>query len=179
MTSNETNDSRQRILFRGTVTSKQFSSIQQALLPWWARAYVVAPCIVYVFIFAGKNLQTMLANPIEIIANLLTASFVLLVSWAMIAYGRKRAWRMNNEVHGEISGSLSDAGVEWNTAFTSTNYPWAKLIKMRESPQMILLFYSARCAFYFPRHFFSTEDEWQAARSMFAVALTREQPVAR
>jgi len=54
---------------------------------------------------------------------------------------------------------------------TTAKFPWSKLVKIRRHPEMLLVFYSANCAFYIPRHFFATEAAWNQANALALRAL--------
>nr|WP_267877712.1 YcxB family protein [Duganella guangzhouensis] len=78
---------------------------------------------------------------------------------------RARQWRQlqASDQH-QITGNISEQGLEWNTPMTSTRLPWQKIIKVRQHPDMLLLFYSANCALYLPKSFFASEQAWNEAK---------------
>jgi hypothetical protein len=69
-------------------------------------------------------------------------------------------------LHGAVTGYACAEHIVWRTQFADSAYQWQKFIRVRSSPDLILLYYSARCALYFPREFFSSDDQWAAFRAL-------------
>lgn len=145
------------IPFRGMVTAAEFARIQRLVTPWWASWPITALLILLTCVYLeGWIVGILLAVPITVAV----CGFVVLIGRLQ---GRRHA-----ALQQEISGVISDVGVGWNTTMTTANYPWSKIVKIRQHSDMLLLFYSGRCAFYMPKHFFATEATWDDA---FALAL--------
>ncbi len=146
--------------FRGDPTRAQFAAVHAALLPKWLGPCIVIPCIFYLFAFMDRSWSDIVAYPERSIPDLLTAAICALMYMALTWYGRKSAWRNSIKMNGTIHGKLDDIGIEWNTDHTTTRFKWAELTKMKVLPGMMLVYYTPRCAFYFPREFFSSEEQW-------------------
>lgn len=145
------------IPFKGMVTSAEFARMQRLVAPWWASRTMTALCLLFVcVIFYGWFTGVLVALPV-------IALFFAALSLASRVQGRRGA-----ALQQEINGTISDAGVGWNTAMTTANFPWAKILKVRQHPDMLLLFYSSMCAFYMPKRFFATESAWQEACALAA-----------
>jgi hypothetical protein len=132
------------VSFRGELTRQQFSQVQSLLLPLWARAYVVVPMCVLLFISIGVGWPAVLANPLAVFPDLLFALLVLLASALILWFGRRKAWQANARLHGEIHGQLTAEGLEWNTSITKANFPWSKLLAFKESGDLVLVLYAPR-----------------------------------
>jgi hypothetical protein len=147
------------IPFGGALTFRRFDGLQKAMLPWWLRAYVTVPCVIYLFVFNEPDVTFM---------NILLALAVLLLLWGMTHFGRRRAWKQVVGLQGDIAGGVGEDGVRWDTNISKASFPWTKFIKLRERPGMLLLYYAPRCALYFPRDFFGSEEHWTAFRALAA-----------
>jgi len=147
--------------FRGQTSWPQFRQVQSALLPWWARPYVTAAAMTYLMVSLGVGWSAALSSPAEAVWDLLFAGFTVIAIWAGTFYLHSRAWKAHNALHGDITGTVGEKGIEWSTAITSSSFPWEKILKFKQLPDMTLAFYSSRCALYFPRSFFSSEEDWR------------------
>jgi hypothetical protein len=140
------------IPFKGMVTGAEFARVQRLMVPWWASPQMTALWILFSCVyFEGWIVGALVALPVII----LVCAAVALISRAQ--------WRRVAALQQEINGTIGDAGVGWNTAMTTANFPWQKIVKVNEHPDLLLLFYSGRCAFYMPKRFFSSDSAWQNA----------------
>jgi hypothetical protein len=157
--------------FGGTVTCKRFNEVQQALLPWWSRPYVIFPALVFLLIGVDRSWSQIVGDPVATLVSVVWAVLLMLALRVMTAIGWRRSWRKIVELHGRVSGVVSDSEVRWVTGIGSATLSWNQILKARERPGVVLLFYSPRCALYFPREFFETEGEWSAFRALVAAKL--------
>jgi hypothetical protein len=166
-------DSRQvaGVPFGGTVTCKRFDEVQRALLPWWTRPYVIFPALVFLMIGVDRSWSQIVGDPVATLVSVVWAVLLMLALRAIAALGSRRSWRRIVELHGRVSGEVSDSGVRWATGIGSATFSWDKISKVRERQGVVLLFYSPRCAIYFPREFFETAGEWDAFRALVAAKL--------
>jgi hypothetical protein len=162
------------VCFGGTLSFAQFDRIQQVLLPWWMRKWVVIPFVLYASIFNDREWAVVLSDPVVPIAGLFVAAVILLLMSGLIRFVRRRAWKQVVALNGAISGSLAADGIHWNTELTRACFPWTKFIKLRKRPDLLLLYYMPRCALYFPRAFFDSEEAWQTFGVLAAAHLARE-----
>jgi hypothetical protein len=160
------------IAFGGALSFRRFASVQKALLPWWMRAYVVVPCVVYLLVINGHEWRDMAINPFGTLIDLFWAVAVLMLGWGIVHVGRRRAWKQVVRLHGDITGSADREAVRWKTSLSEATFAWEKFIKLRRRPDMLLLYYSPRCALYFPREFFGSEEAWTAFGALAAGKLT-------
>ncbi len=146
------------VTFAGTLTRAEFGRVQSMLLPAWARWYVIFPLLaVGLFFFSGSREEA--ANPS---LQLLSTALILIgAAWAM-RYTRTRAWNQLVRLHGRVSGTLTSDGIDWHTSMSTTRFEWAKVIRIARADGLTLAFYTPRCAFYFPRSFFESEEAWAA-----------------
>jgi hypothetical protein len=159
------------IAFRGELTQRDFHRVQRSLLPLWARAYVFVPACVVLFISIGVGWQKVFAQPFAALPDMLFAFLVFLASAAILHFGGRKQWQANARLHGQVNGQLTSEGLEWNTSTTKGTFPWSKLTHFSESTDLVLVFYAPRCAFYFPKTFFATEDAWHAFKELLAAHL--------
>ena len=161
------------IPFAGTISRRAFTRVQSLLLPWWARWYVFVPCVLFVFLSTGVGWSKAIASPVSAVPDLLLAGLVLAASAGITMYGRARAWRNAVSLTGRVSGAATTEGIEWNTANTSAKFVWEKLVRVREDGNLTLVFYAPRCAFYFPREFFNSEQAWSSFNEVLRMRLPR------
>jgi len=147
--------------FRGRTSWPQFRQVQGALLPWWAKPYVTAACMAFLMVSLGTGWGVALSSPVKAIPDLLVIGFLLVFIWAATFYLHTRAWKAQDALHGEITGTVGEQGIEWATATTTSKFSWEKILKYKQLPDMTLAFYSPRCAFYFPRDFFVSDENWR------------------
>jgi hypothetical protein len=159
--------------FGGTLSFAQFDRIQQVLLPWWMRKWVVIPFVLYASIFGDREWQVVFGNPVVWMAGLFVGAVILLVMWGLVRFARRRAWKQVVALNGAISGSAGVEGIDWNTALTQARFPWTKFIKLRKRSDLVLLYYLPRCALYFPRAFFGSEEAWTAFGALADAQLAR------
>lgn len=175
-----------RIPFAGQLTGKQFFLVQRMLLPWWGTmgatsAWFMAAALVYSLIdnpgyfrfvapphwyLAPMTWAIVLAVGFVFSPITWIAAAVLVWVWMLTTLARHRCWwRMKRDPQ-TVTGSIGNDNLEWNTAMTTSTYPWARIIKVRHGPDMLLLFYNARCAFYLPKQFFETDVAWRDANAL-------------
>jgi hypothetical protein len=140
------------IPFKGMLTGTEFARMQRLVAPWWASPLMTGLWILFACVyFEGW------------IAGVLVALPVIILLYAAVALVSRVQGRRVAKLQQEINGTIGDAGVGWNTAMTTANFPWQKIVKVRKHTDVLLLFYSSRCAFYMPKRFFSTDSAWQDA----------------
>ena len=173
------------IAFHGALTRSQFALVQRLLLPWWGAMWVTSLWVLLAVVMyqvlgdanPAAHLQpgvtlTPLTWAILTVVGLVVSPLTwvtvltLAIMWAITAFGRRRQWRDAENTHHIIMGSIGTAGLAWNTAMTTANFPWPKLTHMRQHPDMLLIFYSRRCAFYLPKAFFASEAAWHDANAL-------------
>ncbi len=153
------------IAFAGTVTRDEFSRIQTRLLPAWARWYVFYPVALAVVL----AIELPGARPSQLVVD--WAAFLVLFPIAMALFTRRvrtRAWKQALRLNGRVHGAVTAGGIEWNTERTAARFEWAKIERVSRTADLVLAFYSARCAFFFPRSFFASEADWAAFNEAIA-----------
>lgn len=159
------------IKFRGLATFRQFTAIQNALLPWWARWYVAVVNVLILYFAFADDPMARISSPIGIVATLIAIAFMAIAVWGMVEFSRRRAWRSLSKLNGPVSGRVFEGGIDWNTELSATQLPWKKFTRVRELPDLILVHYSPRCALYFPKNFFASDERWDKFRSLLAARL--------
>ena len=146
------------IPFGGTVTRAEFARIQTLLLPAWARWYVMYLCLGVILLATSLPHATWsgLAT---------TALFAVGFVVAMALFTKRtqaRTWKRVVALNGRVHGAIGPAGLEWNTANAQSRLEWARIAKIAHGRDLTLAFYAPRCAFFFPRSFFESEQAWHA-----------------
>lgn len=149
-----------KVTFGGQLSRDEFSRVQALMMPRWTRWYLVVPGAICLFVSTGAGWQAIWNHPAAATPDLVLAAAVLAAVAAITSFGRRKRWRETTRLTGHISGSLTEAGIEWNTDVSSSRLSWTKLLNVRKAQDLVLVFYSPRCAFYFPRSFFETADSW-------------------
>lgn len=150
------------VKFCGSLSYKQFTLFQELLVAKWNRPYFVYPvtALLCTLLFSENESFSSIFGFIKQFASWLLLFLVLSI---LTVYVRKRAWRNLADTQGVISGDLSSRGITWKTSHSLTEYEWGDILKLKQGNNMLALFYSKRCAFYLPRSFFNTEEEWGRA----------------
>jgi hypothetical protein len=153
--------------FRGTITRDQFTLVHRLMTPWWGTVKST-PLWIFVFMLISNLTIRDGADSIltTFIASLLLAVPLTMLAWLIALLGRHRQWHRLSVDQREITGTIGEAGLEWNTPVTTATYPWSKIVKIRQHPDMLLIYYSARCAFYLPKNFFTSEADWNKANAL-------------
>ena len=89
--------------------------------------------------------------------------------------GRLSHWRSNRILQLPVSGVVSEDEITWNIeGHSSGRFPWTLLLSYRSSESMILIYQGINQAFYFPRRYFQSEEEWASFRRIVASKLPRK-----
>lgn len=155
------NEASNPIYFSGTISKSDFLRVQAMLLPLWARWYVTATCVLFVFVSTGVGWSVVFSKPLSLIPDLIYTVILMIALAAMNRYMLIRNWRKMISLSGDVRGIASDWGIEWANENTTSKFEWAKFIRIQQKPDLTLVHYSSRCAFYFPRTFFESDTEWQ------------------
>ncbi|MES3002486.1 MAG: YcxB family protein [Pseudomonadota bacterium] len=149
--------------------------MQRALTPLFFRWYILLPVLYYTLWLGGRNLSRIrYATPSELRADLIALIAVGFLVWGAKALGLHLAWRNNQKYQDEVNGYADAIGIEWNAVYSSTRFPWAKLRRAKQVPEMSLVYYSRNCAFYFPRQFFRTAEDWDAFQTLLRDRIGQE-----
>jgi hypothetical protein len=147
--------------FSGEVTAAQFRMVHKLLLPWWGTPSVMGVSIFVVFQSMGSGWERALATPLTALPDLLMGVFSALALWAVNAFASRRHWKNYVKVHGRVRGTVGPGGIELSSSTTTSKFSWGKIVKHRRAPELTLVFYAPRCAFFFPSSFFSSAGEWE------------------
>lgn len=141
------------IQFGGQVDRKQFRAIQKLLLPWWAKPQILVLAVLYLVISSGVGWKTALVEPAKALPDLAVALAIILGYFAWSSFYWNRTWKAYQNLHGQISGTVGQDGVEWNTSTASSRFSWEKIHKYKRTPTITLVFYAPRSALFFPPQF--------------------------
>ena len=87
----------------------------------------------------------------------------------------RRHWRNNKTIQLPTRGGVSEEAITWNVKdVSSSRFAWDMLLKYRESDALVLVYQSLNQVLYFPRHYFATQEDWEAFRSLVRAKLRRK-----
>jgi hypothetical protein len=154
------------IPFGGTITREQFSLVQRMLLPWWGSMRMTAIWIVSCVVVATIGLRGPTGSSVLVtLTSILIAAVLIVFVWRLTKMTRDRQWRQVEATQQGITGSLSDAGLEWHAAKGTAHFAWSDINKVRQHPHMLLLHCAGNAANYLPKTFFASDSEWNAANA--------------
>lgn len=155
------------IYFRGSISRKEFGRIQNGLAPVWSRWYVVLPIVMCILLASGRDLSEIrYMRTHELVGEFGPMFFLLLLYWGARILIARWTWSSNQRFQAAVHGVANASGIEWNSEFSQTRFPWEKLFKVRDLGDLMLVHYTANCGYYFPRHFFATESEWAGFKAL-------------
>ena len=146
--------------FAGRVTESEFSRVQSALMPAWYRWYFLALAWLLLFFSMRPGLAKVMAEPALALPGLIWGVGVLVVCACITRFLHWRGWKQYMQVHGSVSGQIGPQGITWKTESIIDVLEWEKALGFRARKDLFLVLYTPRCAFFFPRSFFATEQDW-------------------
>jgi hypothetical protein len=155
------------VSFSGSLSHARFVGIQRAMTPWWGRLYMTwfMLCILQLY-FNERDFLDLLGDPGELLSVAIFSTVGVAFLWILTRFVWRRAWRKSMALHGEMTGAANAEHILLRTQFANSTYQWNKFIRARSAPDLLLLHYSARCALYFPREFFASDEDWSAFRAL-------------
>jgi|WetSurMetagenome_2_1015567.scaffolds.fasta_scaffold613614_1 hypothetical protein len=69
--------------------------------------------------------------------------------------------KVNPKIYEEIHGEINNEGVEVNSVSTKTKIKWSEYVKFEQKKDLVLLS-RKKTSNFFPRTFFSSDEDWQA-----------------
>lgn len=148
--------------FQGSITYKEYVKLQSLLLSKWNKTYFVFPLTALLLTFFFSE-QGELSSVVTFAREYFSWLAIFIAPLAIMIFMRKRTWKNMIEIQGEVSGELNDLGIVWKTSHSLHEYTWKEILRVKHTDDMFVLFYSKRCAFFFPRSFFKAESEWRNA----------------
>jgi hypothetical protein len=142
--------------FAGTLTLEEFGRVQKTILPVWTRWYVTTP-LQAIVLFCVTGLPK---EPSTWLYDLGALAVVLIAVQLTIRRARMRTWKQSVQIVGRVHGAITPDGIDWVTDRSTSRYEWAKIIAVKQADGLTLAFYAPRCAFYFPRSFFDSDETW-------------------
>jgi hypothetical protein len=153
--------------FSGSLSQARFVEVQRALTPWWGSLYmtwlILFFCQVY---FGGRGFLETLGDLEDVMTYAIFSTALVAFLWVLTRILWRRAWRKSQRLHGALTGNANGEGIVWRTQLADSQFHWQKFIRVRSTPDLLLLHYSGRCALYFPREFFAGNDQWAAFRAL-------------
>lgn len=154
------------VKFGGRVTWPEFRHVQLRLRAKWNRWVVLGPPLLLFLLWLGGDIETWRARPIEFAIDLAWYGLVLAGLIAMSRGAQYYQWKKQLESHGEVTGNLGEAGPHWKTELLNSDIAWSNLIGHKIDDQLVLLYYTHRCAYFLPRSFFADEASWNALQTL-------------
>jgi hypothetical protein len=89
-------------------------------------------------------------------------------------FGARHQWKNNKIMQRPVNGVVSDDGIMWNIeGLSSMRAPWDLLLGYRESRELLLIYQGPNQVMYFPRRYFSCDDDWLRFRTLVSAKLAR------
>jgi preprotein translocase subunit SecF len=148
-----------KITYSGQLTKKQFQKYFGLSYPniLMLIVTIVVLIILCFMLFNGAVLQGVD----------FTGLLVIIVPMALIIYIMYRQIniingnKVNSKIFEEIHGEINNDGVEVNSVSTKTKIKWAEYVKFEQKKDLVLLS-RKKTSNFFPRTFFSSDEDWQA-----------------
>jgi hypothetical protein len=153
--------------FSGSLSHARFVEIQRAMTPWWGRLYMTWLFLsVLQFSLGERGFLDTLGDPVELLSVFIFSTAGILFLWALTRFVWRRSWRRNMALLGDVTGLAGAEHILWRTQLADSQFQWRKFTRARTTPELLLLHYSPRCALYFPREFFASDEQWTAFRAL-------------
>ncbi len=155
------------IPFSGRITRQQFSLVQRMMSPWWGTMsmtvlWTVSAALAYAL---GDHLLAD-TGPLVALRSLGWAMALLIIVWIATTSAHNQQWNQTIRSQPVVAGRVGEAGLEWNTPLSAVMYPWSRIAKIIQHPEMLLIFHSEKCAFYISKPFFTSETAWSEANAL-------------
>jgi hypothetical protein len=158
------------IHFRGSISREEFVRIQSELSPVWLRWYVVLPIVMCILFVGGPGLSEVRSmRTYQLVGEFGPFLIMLLFYWGARILVARWTWKNNQKFQAAVHGVANASGIEWNSEYSQTRFPWENLLKARDLGDLMLVHYTGNCGYYFPRHFFATETEWAGFKALLRV----------
>jgi hypothetical protein len=131
------------------------------LLAWVGITMFLASILYFVFL-AGFQSDSFFCTPFLIGLYLAAIGFRKHQAWLT-------TWRLSDEKDRNQEGLITETHIVQKWKFGEHKYSWAIINDFLLSHDVMLLFDNSRIFQFFPKHFFASEDDWQAF-----LALVRE-----
>ena len=146
------------INFGGQLTEAEYRQIQAlALRKFWGFAAVMLAVVVAwnILDFGGISNSGFWIS--------IVPPFLFVAGFWMLAprIFARRQFRSNKMIQQPMSGTISEEAFTWNISnLSSSRIPWDLLLRYRKSESLILVYQSTSQVYYFPRRYFSSDQDW-------------------
>lgn len=150
--------------FRGTLTEAQHCRIQNLASRKLKQAFWLIIFVVLMISFTDNFTQVRLAGLLKITA--IGASgllFAELIDRLIIRWQARHVYRSSVTLRGEVSGAVSESGIEVKSVVGQVRYQWDQVFKARIAQDVALIYTSPRMALYLMKTFFESEAAWEGA----------------
>lgn len=154
------------IAFKGRMTWAEFRHVQHRLQPAWNQWRVIGPLLVVFMLWLLGDVDAWQARPTRFVLDLALALGLLMLALLISRGVQYVHWKKQLALHGDMTGTLSEAGLRWTTNLLSAEMSWDKLVGHKIDAQVVLLLYAPRCAYVLPRSFFAEEQDWLDLQAM-------------
>lgn len=90
-----------------------------------------------------------------------------------------RLFKQNPQLKEPISGVVSKTGVSLNTYKSVVEHKWKQYQTVRQSSDLVLLYYDKTSWNYFPRHFFKNDADWQEFLDLVAQNISGKKEIVK
>jgi hypothetical protein len=151
------------IPFQGQVTKDELTRIYLLdFKKYHYLIYVFGPFILLFIMDFIVNFSKGFFDSFLLIMILISGFMICYLWWAPLI-GAWRTYRRRPEIHGIIAGAINDEEVFIRTTNSTGNLKWAVYERFARNNDTVLLYYkNTRLFNFFPRSFFSSDENWQA-----------------
>jgi hypothetical protein len=163
------------IAFAGKISESDFLVINRLATRRLNRISLIGYCAVILLILPSTLRQ--LEN--DFWPNILLLFFMIIVLPASILFmyrlAVKRAYNKNKVIQLPASGTVSDEGIRWNTdSIGAGSYSWDLFLGYRAMDALVIAYLGSNQVLYFPRRYFSSDEEWDSFREIISRNLRRQ-----
>jgi hypothetical protein len=165
------------VRFSGRLTENDFRRINALALRgvFWSILAVQGIVLVVAALLAPAIDWAHSSSPRQVAQSLFP--FVLIGPAAYLSHriGVWRHWRNNKLLHQPVNGMVSDDGITWNVeGISKAELPWDLFRRYRRSASLVVVYQGPGQVFYFPRHYFASDEEWTRCGQLVARKLVRK-----
>ena len=163
------------IHFAGKLTESDFRRIQMlAARKVWIVFGLIFGVMLVVNLFSGMG-RALAQNPVDAVITWMPIVLVIPAIVVLQWFVMRRHWKNNRTIQQPVHGVVSDEGITWDVQdISSSKLPWHLLLRYRDTESLVLVYQALNQVFYFPRHYFSTDQDWSSFKQLVASKLPRK-----
>jgi hypothetical protein len=163
-----------RVEFRGHLTEADLRIVFATLLRRQTAVVGVFLLAVCLFMQSLNGFRTFTTDPLAEVISLAPIGAFIFFMGLYSRYLALRWWQQNKFMREELTGAVSDDGLEWHSgSYMHVAAPWTFFVRYREARNVILVFNAPGSAYYFLPHLFASQSDFEAAREIIRRSVPR------